>query len=72
MHSGLHTSVGGRRGGMGPDSVFSQREPPTLLARLRELDWEYENQWCREATKEASRQRKAKSGHHNLNMQEGR
>ena len=31
MHSGLHTSVGGRRGGMGRESVFSQRKPPTLL-----------------------------------------
>ena len=31
MHSGLHTSVGRRRGGMGRDSGFSQREPSTLL-----------------------------------------
>ena len=31
MHSGLHTSVGRRIGGMGRESAFSQRETPTLL-----------------------------------------
>ena len=31
MHGGLHTSVGRRRGGMGRESDFSQRKPPTLL-----------------------------------------
>ena len=69
MHSGLHTSVGWRRGGMGCESVFSQRETPTLLPGYGSWMECMGTLGTTELHEEASRQHKAKSRRRNLNMQ---
>ena len=72
MHSGLHTSVGRRIGGMGRESGFSHRKPPTLLPDYGTWMECMGTLGTTELHEEASRQLKGKSRRRNLNMQEWR
>ena len=81
MHtcSGLHTSVGRRIGGMveacrgmGRESGFSHRKPPTLLPDYGTWMECMGTLGTTELHEEASRQLKGNSRCRNLNMQEWR
>ena len=72
IHSGLHTSVGRGVGEAWVENTLFASDAAHFAASLRDLDFEYENQGYNEAEKEASCQRKVKSRHPNLNMQNGR